>query len=42
MSNVHNNANNEAVLSCRDLAKTFTTASRLEAGFWEMGLKLLP
>jgi thiaminase/transcriptional activator TenA len=25
-----------------DLAKTFTTASRLEAGFWEMGLKLLP
>jgi thiaminase/transcriptional activator TenA len=25
-----------------DLAKTFTTASWLEAGFWEMGLKLLP
>ncbi|WP_158046669.1 thiaminase II [Skermanella pratensis] len=25
-----------------DLARTFTTASRLEAGFWEMGLKLLP
>ena len=25
-----------------DLTKTFTTASRLEAGFWEMGLKLLP
>jgi thiaminase/transcriptional activator TenA len=25
-----------------DLARTFTTASRLEAGFWEMGLRLLP
>ncbi|EWY37690.1 hypothetical protein N825_16695 [Skermanella stibiiresistens SB22] len=25
-----------------DLVKTFTTASRLEAGFWEMGLRLLP
>lgn len=25
-----------------DLAATFRTASRLEAGFWEMGLRLLP
>lgn len=25
-----------------ELAETFATATRLEAGFWEMGLKLLP
>lgn len=26
----------------KELAETFATATRLEAGFWEMGLKLLP